>query len=167
MRASVFFRATRPKHIEWRLARFNLRVGMSGNHREHVMSRSEQAPRALALGDGLACESPVSPIPIALALGRAAAGRAAMHPATPFSSDHGRAAWPAGSGSGAAFAAHGVVSHFSLPPGWFTAPMPLKSSSVFFPPHGFHRGLSLRPSRPAAAAPGHWRALSQMRPSCV
>jgi hypothetical protein len=90
--------------------------------RERIASRPEQHPRGLALGDGLARESPVSPIPIPFALGRATSGRAAVHPATALSSDLGRAAWRAGSASGAAFAAHGVVSHFSLPPGWLTAP---------------------------------------------
>ena len=97
-------------------------LGMSGKRRERIASRMEQAPRRSALGDGLACESPVSPISIPLALGRAASGRAAVHPATALSSDLGRAAWRACSGSSAAFVAHGVVSHFSLPPGWFTAP---------------------------------------------
>jgi hypothetical protein len=95
---------------------------MSRERRERVTSRSEQAPRRSTLGDGLACESPVSPISIPLALGRAASGRAAVHPASALSSDLGRAAWGAGSGSGAAFVVHGVVSHFSLPPGWLTAP---------------------------------------------
>ena len=96
--------------------------GMSGKRRERIASRMEQAPRRLALGDRLARESPMSPVPIPLGLWRAASGRAAVHPATALSSDLGRAAWRAGSGSGAAFASHGVVSHFSLPPGWFTAP---------------------------------------------
>jgi hypothetical protein len=97
-------------------------LGMSGKRRERIASRMEQAPRRSALGDGLACETPMSPVPIPLALGRAASGRAAVHSATALSSDLARAAWRAGSGSGAAFASHGVVSHFSLPPGWFTAP---------------------------------------------
>ena len=96
--------------------------GMSGKRRERIASRMEQAPRGLALGDGLACETPMSPIPIPLALGRAAAGRAAVHPATALSSDLGRAAWRTRSGSSTTAVAHGVVSHFSLPPGWFTAP---------------------------------------------
>src|SRR5947209_5509358 len=91
-------------------------LGMSGKRGEHLMSRSEQASRGMALCDGLARESPMSPIPIPLALGCPAASRAAMHSATALASDLGRAAWRAGSGSGAAFAAHGVVSHFSLPP---------------------------------------------------
>jgi hypothetical protein len=90
--------------------------------RERIASRSEQAPRGLALGDGLACETPMSPVPIPLALGRAASGRAAVHPATAFSCDLGRSAWRARSGSGAALVTHGVVSHFLLPPGWLTAP---------------------------------------------
>jgi hypothetical protein len=102
--------------------RQRMAVGMSGKRRERIASRMEQAPRRSALGDGLACESPVSPISIPLALGRAASGGAAVHPATALSSDLGRAARCARSGSGAAFSAHGVVSHFSLPPGWFTAP---------------------------------------------
>jgi hypothetical protein len=85
--------------------------------RERIASRSEQAPRGLALGDGLACESPMPPIPIPLALRRSAARRAAMHSATGLSSDLARAAWRARSGSGAALVTHGVVSHFSLPPG--------------------------------------------------
>jgi hypothetical protein len=63
------------------------------------------SPASLGAGDGLARESPMSPVPIPLALGRAASGRAAEHPATAFSSDLGRVAWRAGSGSGAAFAA--------------------------------------------------------------
>ena len=85
--------------------------------RERIASRPEQLPRGLALGDGLARESPVSPISIPLANGRAASGRAAMHSATGLSSDLARAAWRARSGSGAALVTHGVVSHFSLPPG--------------------------------------------------
>jgi hypothetical protein len=97
-------------------------LGMSGKRRERIASRMEQAPRRLALGDRLARESPMSPVPIPLALWRAASGRAAADSATALSSDLGRAAWRAGSGPGAAFALHGVVSHFSLPPGWFTAP---------------------------------------------
>jgi hypothetical protein len=49
-------------------------VDVSGKRRERATSRSEQAPRRSALGDGLACESPVSPISIPLALGRALTG---------------------------------------------------------------------------------------------
>ena len=64
--------------------------------RERITSRSKQVPCCHPLGDGLACESPVSPVPIPLALGRAAARRATMHPATAFSSDLGRSAWRAG-----------------------------------------------------------------------
>jgi hypothetical protein len=94
----------------------SINLGMSGNHRERVMSRPEQPPRGLALGDGLARESPVSPIPIPFALGRVASGRAAVHPATALSSDLGRAAWRAGSASGAAFAAHGLSLIFRYPP---------------------------------------------------
>jgi hypothetical protein len=97
-------------------------LGMSGKRRERIASRMEQAPRRSALGNGLARESPMSPVPIPLSLGRAASGGAAMHSATALSSDLGRAAWRACSGSSAALVAHGVVFHFSLPPGWFTAP---------------------------------------------
>ena len=43
--------------------------------RECVTSRSEQVPCCHPLGDGLACELPVSPVPIPLALGRAAGRR--------------------------------------------------------------------------------------------
>jgi hypothetical protein len=97
-----------------------IRVLMSGERRrEQVTSRSEQTPRGLALGDGIASEPPVSPIPVSLALRRSASGRAAMHPATALPRDLGRRA---GSGPSAALAAHGVVPHFLLPPGWFTAP---------------------------------------------
>jgi hypothetical protein len=78
-------------------------LGMSGKRRERIASRMEQAPRRLALG-GLARESPMSPVPIPLALGRAASSRAGVHPATALSSDLGRAAWRARSGSSAAFA---------------------------------------------------------------
>jgi hypothetical protein len=95
---------------------------MSRERRERIASRMEQAPRGLALGDGLACEAPVSPISIPLALGRAASGRAAMHSATALSRDLWGSAWRARSGSSAALVAQGVVSHFSLPPGWFRAP---------------------------------------------
>jgi hypothetical protein len=35
-------------------------LGMSGKRRERIASRMEQAPRRLALGDGLARESPMS-----------------------------------------------------------------------------------------------------------
>jgi hypothetical protein len=91
-------------------------LGMSGKRRERIANRMKQAPRRSALGDGLACEAPVSPISIPLALGRAASGSAAMHSATALSSDLGRAAWRARSGSSAALVAHGVVFHFSLPP---------------------------------------------------
>ena len=61
------------------------------------MSRSEQASRGLALCDGLARESPMSPIPIPLALGCPTACRTAMHPATAFSRHLGRSAWRSGS----------------------------------------------------------------------
>ena len=90
---------------------------MSGKRREHVMSRSEQASRGLALCDGLAREPPMSPIPIPLALGCAAAGRAAMHPATGLAGDLERTAGRTGTGSRAAVSAHGVVFHFPPPPG--------------------------------------------------
>ena len=92
-------------------------LGMSGKRRERIASRMEQAPRRSALGYGLACEPPMSPIPIPLDLGCAAASRAAMHPATAFSRHLGRSAWRAGSCQSTALVAHGVVSHFSLPPG--------------------------------------------------
>jgi hypothetical protein len=82
-------------------------LGMSGKRRERIASRMEQAPRRLALG-GLARESPMSPVPIPLALGRAASSRAGVHPATALSSDLGRAAWRARSGSSAALITHGV-----------------------------------------------------------
>ena len=61
--------------------------------RECVTSRSEQIPCCHPLGDGLVCESPVSPIPIPLALGRAATRSAAMHSATGLTSDRWRLAW--------------------------------------------------------------------------
>jgi hypothetical protein len=51
-------------------------LGMSGKRRERIASRTEQAPRGLALGDGLACETPVFPISIPFLLGRATASRA-------------------------------------------------------------------------------------------
>jgi hypothetical protein len=86
------------------------------------MSGLEQVPRRSALGDGLACESPMSPIPVPLGLGRSAACRAAMNSATAFSCYLGRSAGSTGTGSRTALVAHRVVSHFSPPPGWFTAP---------------------------------------------
>jgi hypothetical protein len=89
---------------------------MSGEGREHVTGGSKHASRRLPLGDGLACEPPMSPVPIPLAFGRAAPARAAVHPATglagdlwraapvratvhsatPLAGDFGRAAWRAG-----------------------------------------------------------------------
>ena len=85
---------------------------MSGKRREHVMSRSEQASRGLALCDGLAREPPMSPIPIPLALGAPLPSAPAVHPATGLAGDLERTAGRTGTGSRAALNAHGVVFHF-------------------------------------------------------
>jgi hypothetical protein len=44
---------------------------MTASAHQYIASRMEQAPRRSALGDGLARESPVSPVPISLTLRRA------------------------------------------------------------------------------------------------
>jgi hypothetical protein len=90
--------------------------------RQQIAAILDQCRETPSFIDRLRSEASVTIFPVALPFRRTTAGRAAMHSATALAGDLWGSAWRACSGSSAALVAHGVVFHFSLPPGWFTAP---------------------------------------------